>query len=596
MPQVGTTFNGQYISLPGAYYADNVQATLSNTFPTPPLLMIGYTYGLKPQTPTYFTTAQNAINAVRGGPLGAFIPFVANPSPSLNGTQNITIIDASSNTQAAYALQSSGATTFATLTTVGYGPPSNLMQVTVASGTLAGLKLTLTDNSQVPPVSVTGDNLSYPFTLAYNGTATGSLSYTAVSGASSGTFTLTSPNAGETFVFPLAASQVASITQLVEAINGTGFWLADLLSATNGQLPSYQITGGSGTLAAVSGGVAQFKNIPAFKNDIPFWVNQFASTYCTAVTGALGDVISAQPITIPPTYFSGATGVPPTTSGYASALNVALNVDAWAVFCDTNTTAVMALLASHCETASSILYGAPRRGFTGSSIGDSVSTTITNATSLNAIQMVYAYPGIVVTSTTTGLPTTYGGLYAAAAAAGIVCGNPIATALTNKPLNGTGLEVTLTSSQQTELQNAGVMVIIPATGTKLPTILSDMTCWQSDSNISNTSSQQVGNRFWLAYTMLNAMQPYVGSIASNVSESVILRAAIRALNALIYTGGTSNGVLNSWNANSLQLVYTGTNQLAAITFEATLVGQNRYITIYVPIQPLNITVTASTAG
>ncbi len=596
MPQVGITFNGQFITLPGAYYADNVQATLPSTVPTPPLLMIGYTYGLKPQTPTSFTTAQDAINAVRGGPLGAFIPFVARPSPALNGTQNITIIDASTNTQAAYALKSSGATTYATLTTTAYGPPSNLMQVAVASGSTAGLLITLTDNSQVPPLSTTGDNLGYPFSLAYVGAATGSLSYTMVSGASSGTFSVSSPNAGESFTFPLAASQIASVTQLVEALNGTGFWIADLLSATNGQLAAYALSAGSGTLVAVSGGIPQFSNIPAYRNDIPFWVNQFASTYCTAVSGVLPDTAASLPATIPPLYFSGATGTPPTTSGYAAALNAALNVAAWAVFCDSNSPAVMALLTSHVETASSTLYGQPRRGFTGSSIGDSVAQTITNAAGLNSIQMVYAYPGIVVTSTETELPTLYGGLYAAAAAAGIVCGNPIPTALTNKPLNGTGVEVSLTASQQTQLQNSGVMVIVPATSTKLPTILSDSTTWQSDNNLSNISSQQVGNRFWLAYTMINALQPYAGSIASSVSESVILRAAIRALNASVFTGGASNGVLSSWDTTSLRLVYTGVNQLAAITFNATLVGQNRYITIYVPIQPLNITVTASTAG
>ncbi len=595
MPQQGITFNGQYLSLPGAYYADNVQATLqAGGQPTPPLLMVGYTYGLKPFTPQTFTTAQDAINAVRGGPLGAFLPFVANPSPSLNGCNYITIIDCSQNTQSQLALLASGASNvYATLTSTLYGPPSNLLQATVGAGSTAGLKLTLTDNSQSPPVSVAGDNLSAPFQLGYAGAATGAISYT----ATSGTFAVSSPLSGQSFVFSLGEAQIPTVAVLVEALNGTGFYDAALLSATNGQLPSTDLTAMSGVLAPVSGGVVQYSNVRAYLQDIPFWVNQFASTYATAVSGSSAlDQASWLPVTTSPTYFSGAQGVPPTTSNYASGLNVGLTTPAWAVFCDTNSAAVMALLAAHCETASSTLYGKYRRGFTGSSIGDSVAVTMLNAIGLNSLSMNYLYPGIVITSTSTGLPTLYGGLYAAAAAAGIACGNPVATPLTNKALNGTGIEVTLDPSQLTDLENAGVMPITAQANTGLPVILTDTTTWQVDDNDSNTSSQQVACRYWLGYTMISAMLPYVGTIASDVTEATIYQAAVAALNASIYTTGTGNGVLNSWDTSSLKLVYTGTNQVAAISFNATLVNQNKYITIYVPIQPLNITISGSAAA
>lgn len=594
-PQQGIDFNGAYLSLPGAYYADNVQATLQvGGQPTPPLLMVGYTYGLKPFTPQTFTTAQDAINAVRGGPLGAFLPFVANPSPSLNGCNYITIIDCSQNTQSQLALLASGALgAYATLTSTRYGPPSNLLQASVAAGSTAGLKVVLTDNSQSPPVSVTGDNLSAPFQLGYAGTATGGISYT----ATSGTFIVTSPNSGESHTFSLGPATIPTISVLVEALNGTGFYDAAILSATNGQLPSTELTPMSGVLAPVSGGVVQYSNVRAYLNDIPFWVNQFASTYATAVSGSSAlDQAAWLPVAIPPTYFSGAQGVPPTTSNYASGLNVGLTTPAWAVFCDTNSAAVMALLAAHCETASSTLYGKYRRGFTGSSIGDSVAVTMQNAIGLNSLSMNYLYPGIVVTSTSTGLPTLYGGLYAAAAAAGIACGNPIATPLTNKPLNGTGVEVTLSPSQLTDLENAGVMPVTVQANTGLPVILTDTTTWQVDDNDSNTSSQQVACRYWLGYTMISAMLPYVGTIAADVTEATIYQAAVAALNASIYTTGTGNGVLNSWDTSSLKLVYTGTNQVAAISFNATLVNQNKYITIYVPIQPLNITISGSAAA
>src|SRR6202012_2394632 len=97
---------------------------------------------------------------------------------------------------------------------------------------------------------------------------------------------------------------------------------------------------------------------------------QFLSTMATAtVSGAATDTVAFLPVTGVPTFFSGARGIPPTNADYASALNVALGVPGWTVFCDSNAVAVQALLAQHVETASSTPYGMWRRGFTGSSTG-----------------------------------------------------------------------------------------------------------------------------------------------------------------------------------------------------------------------------------
>jgi hypothetical protein len=199
----------------------------------------------------------------------------------------------------------------------------------------------------------------------------------------------------------------------------------------------------------------------------------------------------------------------------------------------------------------------------------------------------------------TGLPQLYGGLYTAACAAAMATGNQIALPLTNKTINATGVEqvnagTELTTSQVIALQNAGVMVVYTPNGSSTPTIVSDVTTWESDNNAANTSSQQVACRFWLAYSMIAALQPYVGTIASPVNEIIILNAAKRTLNSLIYTGGSSSGVLASWVNSSLQLIFTGSNQLAAVSFSATLVSQNRFITEYASIQPLSFTISVAT--
>lgn len=598
MPQQGVTFNGAFLALPGAYYGDNVSAAGPTNPPvTPPMLVIGYGWGPKPKTAVKFTNPQDFQNALRGSPLAAFVPFIANPSPAMTGAQQITFIDASSNTQSSLVLPTSGATTYATLTSTLYGPPSNQMQAQVSAATVApsGIKLTLIDN--YAGTRLVGDNLGVPLMLAYTGSASGvTYSVAASSGAMSGVFTLSSPNAGESVSIPLGAGAYATASALINAINGTGFFLAQGLSSTGGQLPTWLLTSASGAVPA-SSGAPTYVPVMACLQDLSFWVNQFASTMATAVPGSVADGVASLPAISTPTYFSGARGTPPVNADYAAALNVGLTVPAWTVFCDSNATAVQALMAQHCEIASAPPYGSWRRGFTGSSIGDTVATTQTNALALDSMQMCYVYPGIYVTSTATGLNTLYGGLYAAAAAAAMATGNQIAQPLTNKVLNGTGLElpggVALTTSQLSALQNAGVMALWAPPQTNLPTILSDITTWQVDDNMENTSSQQVACRYWMAYSVVNTMMRYVGTIATPQSNLNIVKALRKTLNALIFTGGASNGVLASWDPTTLVLNYDGTQQLDNITYNAVLVGQNRYITAYASVQPLQFSITST---
>ncbi len=601
MPQQGITFGGAFIGLPGAYYQDNVSAAAPNAQPTtPPLLFIGYGWGPKPKTAVNFTNPSDLLNALRGGPASSFVNFLATPSPALNGAQLITFIDASENTQSSLALLNSGATVSYLLTSALYGPPSNQLTAQVGNGSIyPSGSIALTLNDKYAGTQAFGDNLGAPFEMAYVGAATGAVTYAVTSGATSGTFAINSPVSGESVNFTTGPGSFSTVAQLVAAINGTSVAVAQIISSTNGQLPANSLTPTSGIgLTIPTSGVPSYQAVHAFGADTLFWLNNYASNFVTAVSGAgYADKSTAQPVNTQAIYFSGANGVPPVNNDYALALNVGLTVPAWTVFCDSNSVAVQALMAQHCETASSPPYGMWRRGFTGSTIGDSVATTETNALALDSLQMTYSYPGIYRINTFTGANQLYGGLYVAAAAAAIATGNNINLPLTNKVLNGTGVEnpggSPLTQSQLVALQNNGVMCLYTPQQTKRPTILSDVTTWQVDNNIENTSSQQVACRYWLAYSVTNVLFPYVGTIAAPTGEANIVKAVTQLLNSLVYTGTGSSGVLASWVKGSINLVYTGAQELAAITFEAVLVGQNRYITCTASILPLNFTISNS---
>jgi hypothetical protein len=474
------------------------------------------------------------------------------------------------------------------------------MQAQVATGTQAGKKVTLYDG--YAGTTVQGDNLGVPFKLSYTGASTGAVSYTVTtSGLTATTFAVSSPSTGESFSINLGPGQFNLVSDVINYLNGTGFYSA--IAVGDGNLPASYLDSGQTAVSITSGG---YTNVTAALGSVLYWANQFASqaNYVTAaVSGSITSYTSGlAPANIPFTSFVGATSVPPTTQDYADALNLALTIPGWAVFVDSNEAAVRSLGTQHAETASQPVNGKWRRFYTGSSVGDSISTTVANAQGANSKRTIYAYPGIYRTNPITGINTLYGGLWAAAAAAGMSTGNQTAMPLTNKVLTGNGVEIYLSATQINQLQQAGVMCIKgtvpPAPGVvnynnQPPTIVSDLTTWQNDNNPENVFEQQIKCRDYLAYSLVNATQQYVGTIADIYDESRILNACKATLNALIYTPG-SNGVLASWNANSLQLSYSGLTQTASVSASVQLVGQNRFITETVTIFPLNITINTST--
>lgn len=587
MPNVTINFGNSTLSIPNAYFYGNVTQGFQPPLPTiPPLLFVGYFYGLKPKTPYTYLSAQDAINAVRGGPGGTYLTPISLPSPQVAGANFITLIDASTNTTASLTLNNSNPSGLISLSTTIYGPPANLIQTSVSNGSVSGKQIEVYD--AYTNQSYVGDNLGYPFQLAYTGDAISGVTYsvTGPAGAVTG-FSVSSPNSGESFSVALGSATYPNVQSLAEYLNGTGFYSATILSSTQGELNSQNLDVGSGTLTVPGTGALVYSSIPSSLYDPIYWYNTFsqvvtAQLYSSGVTtGALAN--------IPLTSFTGGQGVPPTLSDYSTALNTGLNSPAWAVFIDSNGQGERALLAQHCITASETANSAWRRGFTGSSVGDSVDTTVVAAQTLDAKQIGYVYPGIVVTNTTTGLDTTYGGLYAAAAAAGMVCGNAIAMPLTNKALNGVTTEVNLTVSELTQLQNAGVMCLILKSN--VPTIMSDVSTWQIDNNPENVFLQQVGNLYWVGYSLISAAQPYIGGIAAPTTTRSIKNAVKRCLNNLIYTdvgpGVGANGVLSSWSGSSLTVVYNGDTQQYQISVAVQLVGQTRFITMTAYASPYN---------
>ena len=597
MPNMNINFGGNVLFQPNVYYQDNVSAYYvpANQL-TLPLIYIGFGYnGTAGQSYT-FNTPADLLGFIRGGPASGFVNALMNPSPAYTGSNNITFIPVGMNTPATQTLLNEGGSGVIMMTTASSGVPSNLTQAEVTIGTqYSGYSSDITLYDGYANTTYTGNNLGVPFQLAYTGTATGVVTFS-VSGTpgDATALTLASPNMGKSFTISLVPGAYSTVSQVVEYINGTGFYAATLISDTGGLLPSTWLSPtGSTTLTAAGTGALVYAPVIALPYDAAFWINQFASTIASAtvVSGAsTSSPLASQALT----HFSGAQSTPPTNASYASGFNTALNLPGWVVFADNNSLAVQVLGAQHAETASMPVSRANRRFFTGSNVGDSITTTQANAAAMNSLESCYVYPGITLVNTNTGQLQTYGGLMAAAMAAGIASSNQVALPLTNKPLNAVGVEYSLTPSELNQLQIGGIMPVMlgGANGTT-PTIISDFTTWQVDANPLNVFTQQVACRWWLAYTMRNALQPYIGGIASPDTLTQISNATKAALNGSVYTPG-SNGVLASWDATSLVVSYDGPTQTASVTATATTVGQYRFITETVTVQLYSGTTSGAT--
>lgn len=360
-------------------------------------------------------------------------------------------------------------------------------------------------------------------------------------------------------------------------------------------------TGGAGTIA-VGAPVLSFNtstdnyvSVTSTLGDIVYFINNANPQLAVATIGAIVSAPTLPPQNVPLAYFTGGTNVPPSVANYANALNVALTLPAWVVFLDNNSLGCQALGAQHVETASDIVNHKWRRFVTGSAPSETVATAITNAHNLNQNNVTYCWPGIQRTSTQSGFNTIYSGLYTAAAVAGMFVGNSVPTPVTNATLIGNGVEQITNLSNKINLQNNGVLVLDYETDIRIPTLLSDVTTWQNDSNAANVFNQQVSCRYALAYYMTQQLQPYVGGIQSTFNLGIVQNAVVRLLNAIIYNSVNSIGILNSWDPNSLVLNYDGSTQTLSVAVSVVFVGQNRFIVVTVTVNPLNLTSQSSIA-
>lgn len=595
MPTVEVTIGGETVIVPGVYPNFLTQPVIpTGPLPTGPLVFLAAGYGGVPFAATNYADPQSLSAAMRGAPSSDFINFMFYPSSELNGTTLVTYINVAPNTQSSASLLSSGATAVINMTSVDYGTPSNLIEYSIATGSIGGKYMTLTDGYSGNVI--TQDNLGLPFELAYTGTATGVVYNVTSSIAGQATsFTITSPNPGESVSIDLTSQTYGTVIAVINYLNGTGYYNAIGISGLGNMASTSLDLATNIALPAPVSDVYQYVNVTATLGEIVYWISNAINSPATAVIATgITSAPAYAPVNTALGYFTGATNGVPSLSNYASGFTTALGVPGWVVFADSTNQAIRAQGTQHAIQASSVVERKWRRFVTGSAINDTATTSQTNARSLNSISTTYVAPGVQQISQTTGLLTTYDGLHVGAAVAGMMTGNPVPTPLTNKTIFGTGVEQIFSTAAKISLQDNGVMVLDFPSNTRIPTFLSDVTTWQNDNNPTNIFNQQISCRWALGYYLVNNLQQYVGTIASSYTTGVIRNTTTQILNSLIYNGSNSIGILNSWDPTTLTLNFDPATQSLIINVTVIFVGQIRFVPFTVTINPnLNISLTAS---
>jgi hypothetical protein len=122
--------------------------------------------------------------------------------------------------------------------------------------------------------------------------------------------------------------------------------------------------------------------------------------------------------------------------------------------------AIHALVKTHVTAASGVTQRKERRAFVGSKAGDTVATSVTNATALLEARVCYIHGG--VKRYINGAVVTLPGYLTAALVAGLWAGSDPAEPITYDKINAIGLDTELSSADIDTLLQAGVICFEPA--------------------------------------------------------------------------------------------------------------------------------------
>jgi hypothetical protein len=417
-------------------------------------VIIGQCYGLKPATLYQFNSVPEAMNAIYGGPVKEAVRLAFDPGNDLT-PQRLLVMAVNSAVQA-FGYFKKTAVNMIKLLANGYGLYTNMITMTLATGTSYGKKLTLTFKDLIEQ----WDNVRQQmFSILYSSACT----MTIVNNAT--THTLVTSAGG----LSLDLTAYATIGDLVAYIaSQTGFTCTIIPGAESlSPLTLDQVTAQSIAIAYIAEA-----DMYAIINTI----NSY-SALCTA-----SDVSAATGIGIPDNstiaYLTSGSNGTYTNTEWTTALLALEAQDIQFISTPDPATTVAAAIKTHCVLMSSVTKRKERQFLLGATWGEVAAASITNAQALNSFHGLYVVNGGTARNIS-GVITNFDASYVGCMLMGMKCAGAINMPLTAKELNLISLEAALPDSTVENLLANGCCVI-NYDGNRIPAVVRQLNTYQTD--------------------------------------------------------------------------------------------------------------------
>lgn len=566
-----TTFAGQTLIQPQVQSAvDDTALSAAGISASSVVAVVGSSLGGAPNTPTYFTNAQQALNTLRGGNMMDVIRRVFNPGAGNTGAARVCAIRVNSTgtpaTRSTLTLQATGAVNTIVLTSVDYGLWNNQISVAVAAGTSQGLKLTTTFPAVgQPPRSIVNDNVYRPlFSVAYLGsgtTPTISITSTAIT-------TICTGQAPDQVNFTFATyPTIQAMVNAFNAWNGGTKYVATILGLG---------TEATNTLDGLS--TATLSIVAATPTVI--LANLQASIDAFNAGGIMTGVRSTsllQPAVVSATYLTGgADPLSPSTADWTTAI-AALETEAVGIVVPAiDTAAIHASLATHITNMSTTKR--ERIAIVGGTTGESVSASLTRAQNFGNDRIGLVFPGITDPDPNTGVLTTYAPFVTAGAVAGLLAGGAVQRAATFRYIGPQGMERALSNSEVDQLLSGGVIPVqsVPNKGFRVVQSLSTYTA--SASYVHNELSVR-RNADVVSATIRDNVEPLLASTTGPDLVGTVY-ATVQTSLLTLFNNGLLVGTLGSPTSPPFKnIAVSAAGNVVSIQFSAQIGVPANYITI-----------------
>ena len=419
-------------------------------------VIMGQAFGLKPATLYQFNSVPEAMNAIYGGPVKEAVRLAFDPGNDLV-PQRLLVMAVNTATQALGYLKKT-AVNMIKLLSEGYGLYTNMITMTLATGTSYGKKLTLTFKD----ITEAWDNIRQQMlTIQYTG---GACTLTIVNNNTTHTFTTSVGG------LALDLTAYATIGDLVAYIaSQTSFTCAVIPGAeslsplTLDQVTALNINTTSQTLEAT---------MYAIINTINAYSNLCSASDASAATGVgIPDNVAA-------TYLTGGTNGTYTGTEWTAALLALEAQDIQFISTPDPATTVAAAIKTHCALMSSVTKRKERQFLLGAALGEAAATSITNAQALNSFYGLYVVNGGTARNIN-GVITSFDASYVGCMLMGMKCAGAINMPLTAKELNLISLEAALPDSTVENLLANGCCVI-NYDDNRIPAVVRQLNTYQTD--------------------------------------------------------------------------------------------------------------------